>query len=114
MLSLFPQLLFLAPFSALIIRLALFAFLAYTAWKHVSRRDSFLGTWSIVEIGVAAALGIGLWVQVAALAALVLVLLALFVPSMRILPSSTLLLMCVLSLSLFVTGAGAFAFDLPL
>ena len=114
MLSLFPQILFLAPFSALLIRLTLVILLSLGAWHHMSHRDTLLRTLSILEVAAAAALFIGVWVQPVAIAAFLITLLALFVPKMRTYSLSTTLLTCVLSLSLIVTGAGALAFDLPL
>ena len=114
MLSLFPQILFLAPFAALLIRLALVVVLAIAAWNHMSRRDTLLNTWSLLEFAAAAALLIGLWVQAVALLAFLGLVLTLFIPKMRVFPKSTMALACVLALSLVVTGAGAIAFDLPL
>lgn len=114
MLSLFPQILFLTPFAALLIRLALVVVLALAAWDHMSRRDTTLNIWSLLELGAAAALFIGLWVQAVALLVFFNAALALFIPKMRTFPKSTLALTCVLALSLVVTGAGAIAFDLPL
>lgn len=114
MLALFPQILFLAPFSALLIRLTLVILLSYAAWHHMSRRDTVLRAWSILEVALAAALFIGLWVQAIACVVLLATALAVILPKMRAYPLSTTLLMCMMSLSLVVTGAGALAFDLPL
>lgn len=114
MLALFPQILFLAPFAATLIRLSMVVILAYAAWQHMSRRDTFLIVWSILEVAAAAALFIGLWVQAVALLAFLASVVSLFVPKMRVFPKSTVYLACVMLLSLVVTGAGAVAFDLPL
>ncbi len=114
MLSLFPQLLFLSPFAALAIRLALAAFLVLAAWQHMAHRDSLTRTLSVVEVAVAISLLVGAWTQIAALIGLVVVAAGLFVPKMRHYPMTTAILMCVMLATLVVTGPGAFAFDLPL
>ncbi len=114
MLSLFPELLFLAPISAFVLRLALGALFAYTAWHHISRNDILVRILGIAEIALAASLITGSAVQVAAMIAAATIVLWIFVPKLHRWPMSTLLLALVLCASLLVTGAGAFAFDLPL
>ncbi len=114
MLSLFPQILFLAPFSALLIRIALSATIFYPGWKHLTRRENNLRAVGVVEIATGILLFVGAWTQAAALIAGAIVLVWLAFPSTRILPRSTMLLALIMSLSLLVTGAGAIAFDLPL
>lgn len=114
MLSLFPQILFLAPFSAFMIRIALACVLAFVAWKHFSREETDLRALGVLELAAAAALVGGIWTQGVALAGFVAALLGIVFPRMRVLPMSTMLLALVMLLSLVVTGAGVFAFDLPL
>ncbi len=114
MLSLFPQLLFLTPFAALAIRLALAVFFALAAWQHMAHRDALTRTLSAVEVAVAVALFVGAWTQPAALIGLIAMAAGLLVPKMRHYPMSTIILMCVMLATLVVTGPGKFAFDLPL
>ena len=114
MLSLLPQILFLAPLSAFVIRLALAFIFAYSAYTHVGRSDMTARAWAVVEAALAAALIAGAWTQAIVIVALLLTMVALIIPRMRIFPLSTILLTLVLCFSLLVTGAGAFAFDLPL
>ncbi len=114
MLSLFPDLLFLAPFSALALRVALAALLALTAWRHVSEPQNLARAWAILEIAAAVAIFVGAWTQAAALAAAVWLFASLFVKEMRAFPKSTAVLAIIIALSLVVTGPGPFSFDLPL
>lgn len=114
MLSLFPQILFLAPLATTLLRFSLAVVLGYGAWKHLSFASWNIRVLGIVEIVLAGLVLVGAWVQPAALAAVVVSLAwALWRPS-RSMPLSTILLALVIALSLVVTGAGAFAFDLPL
>ena len=115
MLSLFPQLFFLAPFSASLIRLAVAAVFMYTAWVHWNRQDLRLARGkSIVEGLCAIALVLGYYVQAAAIVSLVISIMWVASPIRRPLPFSAILLTMVMCLSLLVTGAGLLAFDLPL
>lgn len=114
MLSLFPELLFLAPFSAFALRVTLAVVLSMSAWGRVSMKDAVSRTVAVVEIALAVALVVGAWTQAAALATAVWMLIMLFVPRMRIFPLSTVAIALVISLSIIVTGPGAFAFDFPL
>ncbi|MBM3272020.1 hypothetical protein FJY94_01910 [Candidatus Kaiserbacteria bacterium] len=114
MFSLFPELLFLAPFSALMLRATLATVLAVSAWHHAGTSDTRLRIIGIAEAGVALALALGAQAQGAALAAGAILVLELAVPRSRALPPSTLWLSLIIALSVFITGAGAIAFDLPL
>jgi uncharacterized membrane protein YphA (DoxX/SURF4 family) len=115
MLSVFPEILFLAPFAALALRLALAILFALGAWQHFSAQDISIRVFSALEFGIAAALFAGAWTQPVALVGLAVALVGLvFVPRIRAYPLSTMLLACVMLASLVVMGAGAFAFDLPL
>jgi len=114
MLSLFPEILFLAPFSALLLRLALAFVFAYAAWTHVSRGEMLVRALGVAEIAVAVALFTGSWTQAGALAGIVVAALWLFSPSWSTYARGTVLLSLAICVSLLVTGAGAFAFDMPL
>lgn len=123
MLSVFPGLLipFLAP---TILRLAVALAFGGSAWAHFSRKDELkgMGVWLwvaiVAEILITVSLVLGAYAQVAALAALVLsVVYAVYakkhpraVPYCR----GEYILLAVMSLSLILSGPGAFARDLPL
>ena len=115
MLSLFPALLFLAPLSALVIRVAiacLFILSSYTRTRSAS--SLFLYTFTALEFVAALSLALGYWAQAGAVLGAVIVGVWFVIPSMRAYSKSTTLLMLILCLSILVTGPGAFAFDLPL
>jgi hypothetical protein len=133
MLSLFPQLLFMAPLGTTVLRVAAALCFAYMAWDLLKRQSEIMGTslpiigmpksWmiqvssTIVSI-MATLLLVGAWTQgVAALAGLValkhLIFFGRYKNILTFSKSTYFLLFCI-SLMLVVTGAGAFAFDLPL
>ena len=114
MLTLLPQILWLAPFSALVLRIALAVVLGVSAWRHLSFPRLSARLLSAVEIILAAGLLLGIWTQAVAIVVALLCLASLLVRTLRAFPRSTVLLACVIALSIIVTGAGAFAFDLPL
>jgi len=114
MLSLFPELLFLAPLSALVIRVAAALAFGYAATAHVRTQNLSMRAIGIIEGVCAALLFFGGYTQAAAIIGIVLLLIYIFAPAYRTLPLTTNLLLVVLCLSLLVTGAGPFAFDLPL
>jgi hypothetical protein len=114
MLSLFPQILFLSPFAALLIRLSLTILMTLAAWKHLNRPDGISRAWSVLEIAAATGLCIGIWTQGVALLSFIGVATGIAVPRLRAYPLSTTLLSLVMLATLVVTGAGALAFDLPL
>lgn len=114
MLSVFPELLFLSPLAPFLIRVALGVLFAFTAWTHVQRQDLASRILSILEFAIAAALITGAWTQPAALLGGIVTAVWFFQPTSRVFARSTVLLALIMSLSLIVTGAGAFAFDLPL
>lgn len=133
MLSLFPGILYLAPFSYLLLRIAsAFAFF-YIAWDLLANKDEMEGAkiiivghikdwmlWlsAIVTFVVGALLLVGLWTQAAAIVGMLIV----FKHSLGlrqysdILPLSagTYALLFVMCACLLITGAGPVAFDLPL
>lgn len=114
MLSVFPEILFLSPLAPFLIRVALGILFAFAAWAHVQQQDSASRILSILEFGIAIALVIGAWTQPASLLGSIVVAVWFFQPTNRVYTMSTILLALVMTLSLIVTGAGAFALDLPL
>lgn len=123
MLNIFPGLLipFLAP---TLLRLAVALAFGGSAWAHFSRKGELKGMgvwlWAIMaaELLVAISLALGAYTQVAALAALALcVAYAVYAKKyLRAVPycRGEYILLAVISLSLVLSGAGAFAQDLPL
>lgn len=114
MLSIFPEVLFLAPFAALALRLSLAAVLLFTAWAHVSHPDTLPRVLALVEAAAAVALLVGAWTQPVALFAAAWLFASMFFHDMRLFPKSTIALALIIALSLVVTGPGTFALDLPL
>ncbi len=114
MLALLPQILFLGAFAATLIRTVLAFMFAYSAWNNVSKQDTSVRAFALLEVAIAAALFVGAWTQAIAIAASVMLALSLLMPQFRMWPRSTIALMLVMSITLIVTGPGAFAFDLPL
>ena len=114
MLVTLPELLFLEPLSAFLIRVALGLTIGYGAWLHLRGETATIRILAAAEAAIAMALFLGSWTQITAIAAAVVVARWLVSPATRPLPRSTSLLALVMCLSLLVTGAGALAFDLPL
>lgn len=132
MLSVFPELLFLSPLAPTLLRLGAGAVFLLLAWDHFERReelgrDRFIvvgsGAWipiaaAIVELCIALALLLGAYLQVAAIfaagAALKQFVWSAHYPRFFTLSRTSSALLFVIALSLIFTGAGAFAFDLPL
>ena len=115
MLSVFPELLFLAPFSATLIRIAVAAVFAYDAYKNV-QKDAVWKVLAALEGVVALLLFIGLYTQPTALAGfIVLTMLWYFeLAGAKTISGITWALMAAMCFALVLTGAGALAFDLPL
>ncbi len=122
MLSLFPALLTYQQFGPFIIRLVLGITLAYFGYEKIRRRGTSSGSNSVlygaVEIFIAIFLIIGLFTQLAALLnAVILVIKLGFKARDRKFLSDGInyyILLLVMAVSLLFTGAGFFAFDLPL
>ena len=114
MLSLFPQLLFLSPFAAFIIRLALGAIFAYSAWTRLSKKGASVKTFGVIDGLLAVLLITGAYTQAAALGGLVCTAAWLIKPDWNPYPKTTTALALVMCLSILVMGAGLLAFDLPL
>jgi uncharacterized membrane protein YphA (DoxX/SURF4 family) len=115
MLSVFPELLFLAPFSAFVIRVSIACLFALAAYSHARATPSiFIYILAALEILAALSLAIGYYAQMGALFGILVVGVWFIVRTTRPYSLSTALLMLVMSLSILVTGPGALAFDLPL
>ena len=131
MLNPFPTLLYLTFFAPTLLRVAaalVFFYVAYTQYRHhdeISRLPfpviggaQFIWLAAIFHIAVGSMLLFGYYTQIASLLAIVGLIKGLWLnrryPSVVILPNSTILLLLVICLSLLITGAGAFAFDIPL
>lgn len=114
MLSVFPDILFLAPLSAFLIRAALAVVFAYAAWKHFSRAENPSRALAAIEILSAISIGAGAKMQIGALAGAFIIIFWLMRASARPVARGTALLALVMCISLLVTGSGAIAFDLPL
>src|SRR5665213_496805 len=115
LLSLLPQLFFLAPLAYVLIRGALAALL-FVAIKMQWPSQAEL--WTRVLIGVEGVTGLALVLgastQVAAIIALLIFIYWIVRPTTRPYPLSTVLLAIVLAITIIVSGAGLFAIDLPL
>ncbi|MEK7132999.1 MAG: hypothetical protein AAB830_03005 [Patescibacteria group bacterium] len=114
MLSVFPDILFLAPFSAFLIRIALALVFIFAGWKHFSREKNPARALAAFEIIAAISLASGAWTQVGALLGIIIASLWLTFPHTRAVSKIATLLALVMCVSLLVTGGGVFAFDLPL
>ncbi len=132
MLSLFPQLLFLSPLAATLLRISGGGVLLFLAWDHWRRRSELAtidfiivgrGAWiplagALVELIVAAGLILGLYTQAMAIGGALLALKSIIwsgrYPQFFPLSRAASILLLAVCLSLIATGAGAFAFDLPL
>ncbi|MDO8481871.1 MAG: hypothetical protein Q7S75_02205 [bacterium] len=114
MLSVFPSILFLAPLSAFLIRIALALVFAYAAWSHFSRAENSFRVLAVVEFLSVVSIASGAKAQIGALIGAFIIFFWLMRTSMRPVAIGTALLALVMCLSLLVTGSGAIAFDLPL
>ncbi len=114
MFSVFPELLWLTPLTFVLIRLSVALMFGYAAWKHVFHGAPWLRALGILELVVAAGIFVGAWTQVAAAVGALTLIVWLFVGKMRPFTRIETLLALVMCASLVVTGAGLFAFDLPL
>ena len=133
MLSIFPQILFLAPFSATILRLgAGFAFM-YIGYSLLVQREEITTMrlplighpliWMVWTSGIITALNgfaliLGLGTQLAAVLGMIIAIKHISLSSMyesfRPLARSSYLLLILICFTLLVTGAGPMGIDLPL
>ena len=114
MLSPLPELFFLSPIATTLIRITVATVFALAAWKHFADNETREKAVSVLEGIVATALAVGFYTQIAAIVGTLVACAWLYAPTLRPLPKSTVLLILVMCITLVVTGAGAFAFDLPL
>ena len=114
MLSVFPELLFLAPFAAFLMRVALGGVFTYAAMRHLQSSDGTMRSFAVAEAATATALLAGAWTQPAAIVSMLLIGTWFIFPKLRITALGTAVLSVVIALSLLITGAGPLAFDLPL
>lgn len=114
MLSLLPQILFLSPVAATLIRLTVALMLAYSSWRNASRPGYDVRAFALLEALVAAAVFAGAWTQAAAIIGALMLGLSLIMTRFSVWPRSTVVMLLVMTLTLIVTGPGAIAFDLPL
>jgi uncharacterized membrane protein YphA (DoxX/SURF4 family) len=132
MLSLFPQILFLSPISATLLRVCGGLTFTYLAYAHFSNRRAaseelsrligaariIIPVYSIIELVIAVFLVGGAYTQLAALIGSIITFKMLFVRhtlrELKPLSQASYALLAVICLSLVFTGAGAFAIDLPL
>jgi hypothetical protein len=119
MLSFFPALFTYEFFAPVILRLTLGVVFLYWASKGLKKgHGTKLKTYSVIELLLGLIFVVGFYVQVAALVAAVIFIVRL-VQKIKAKSFFTdgvnyFFLLLVISLSLMVLGAGAFAFDLPL
>ena len=114
MLSMWPELLFLAPFAAFFIRIALSFLFLVVATSRVRSANRTLQAFATADLCIAAALFFGIQTQFVSLMALFCIGTWLSVPRFRPLPQSTNALAFVMALTLIITGPGPFAYDWPL
>ena len=133
MLSLFPQLLFLAPLGTTLVRIAAGICVLYIGYRVVTEKDLYAqehfpivghpAAWmlwiaAVITLVTGALITIGLYTQGAAiLGALIGIKIAIFnrrYAALMPISASAALLLTAICLSLLISGAGAFAFDLPL
>jgi uncharacterized membrane protein YphA (DoxX/SURF4 family) len=124
MLNPFPDLLALGFIAPTLLRLVVAVGFGGMAWAHYSRRSelSNLGMWLwlaiVLEIVIAVSLALGMYTQLGALGALILsVACAVYAKKYpRLVPMcrGEYILLAIISLSLMLSGGGAFAQDLPL
>lgn len=114
MLSLFPQLLFLSPLAAFLIRLSLTGVFGYAAYSRLRNGSNLLKAFGVVDGVLTLMFLLGMSTQLAALIGAFCTLVWLIKSEWSPLPRSTTALAFVMCLSLLVMGAGPFAFDLPL
>jgi len=131
MLTLFPSLLFYKFFAPTILRVAASGVIIALAYEHFLKRTDIeklltplvgklaspaTWLWVLIEAAVAVALLVGFYTQAAAIVGIILAIKSLIMRPRALVPFGHVAdwLLLVICLSLLLTGAGAFAFDLPL
>ncbi len=109
---------FLALLAYALLRICVGGILAYRATSHLREKRTLVQAFGALELVSGLMLIVGYYTQIAALLSGGVALLALSVHAVRSALSmggrQFYLLLFVASLSLFITGAGFFAFDLPI
>lgn len=113
MLSLFPELLFLSPFAAFLIRIGLSVVFGVSAWRRV-HGTPLVKAFGVIDTLLATAFLVGFSTQLAAIIGAICTAAWLIKADWNPYPKSTAALALVMCLSLLVLGPGPFAFDLPL
>ena len=114
MLSPLPELFFLSPLAATVIRISVAIVFALAAWKHFADSETREKAVSVLEGVIAIGLFVGFYAQYAAIAGGLVACTWLYSVNLRPMPKSTVLLVLIMCITLVITGAGPFAFDLPL
>ncbi|MBP9711246.1 MAG: hypothetical protein KBD50_03270 [Candidatus Pacebacteria bacterium] len=118
MLNPFPDLLWLGFFAPTVLRLAAAAVLLIGAYAHYTSKGSNSTALAAAHALLGGMLFFGWYTQYAALIGIVGIVACYVLPKKLLnvdpLPWATSLLLFAIFLSLLVSGAGAFAFDLPL
>lgn len=112
--SLFPQILFLAPVVYALYRATIAAFLALDALDQYKKSDVVAKIIAALEVIAAIGLVLGAYAQAAALLSAAIMILQLSVKKYRVLPTTTILLLLIMSIGQVILGPGLFAFDIPL
>lgn len=117
MLNLFP-IQFLAPLAYVLLRIALSLVLLKVGMRGLRKATMASRTLAVVEIVTGVLYFLGLFTQIAALLGMALSLMVLFPFIRKCVPTHfdvrTAFFILTISISLFITGAGPFAFDLPI
>jgi len=132
MLSIFPQLLFLAPIASTLLRASAGLVFVYLAYVHFTNRrkaaeelstliggaDFICVVYSVLEAVIGFALIAGFRAQLVALVGFIVAIKVLLIrrslKELKPLSQLSYALLAVICLSIVFTGAGIFAFDLPL
>ena len=114
MLSPLPELFFLSPLAATLIRVSAAIVFGLAAWKHFADTETREKAVSVLEGVIAVGLFVGFYAQFAAIAGGLVACAWIFSANLRPMPKSTVVLVLIMCITLLATGAGPFAFDLPL
>ena len=108
------QLFFLLPLTWALLRVSVAVVFALAAWKHFTDTETREKAVSVLEGVIAIGLFVGFYAQYAAIAGALVACAWAFSMTLRPMPKSTVVLVLIMCVTLIITGAGPFAFDLPL